>query len=177
MNLTRGWLVETWEAENDGRREWGPGAAVVDPGRTAAEPAETFERLREAVRAACAGEVEWEAKIDSGVRAALDFVASEPAATLALAEGQDEVCGERGDAVIGYFSELLGSAGPSGCGYGVSTERAIVSSLAGVVRAHLRAATTDRLPAMAPELVLLTRLPYAASAALAAPPPEVAVAS
>ena len=157
------------EAENGGgRQDAAPGATVVDPGRDAAEFADTFERLRTTIRLACAGQTQWQEKIGSGVRAVLDFVAREPTAARHLTDrGEDP--SHRADVVIAYFSELLGGATPAGLPYGVSTEEAIVESLAGVVRAHLRAGTTDRLPGMAPELVLLTLLPYTGSRTVGVP--------
>ena len=157
------------EAENGGgRQDAAPGAPAVASGFNGAEFADTFERLRTAVRLACAGQTQWQEKIGSGVRAVLEFVAREPTAARELTErGEDP--SQRADAVIDYFSELLGGAAPAGRPYGVSTDQAIVESLAGVVRAHLRAGTTDRLPGMAPELVLLTLLPYSGSQAVGRP--------
>ncbi|HEX6971463.1 MAG TPA: hypothetical protein VF234_04535 [Limnochordia bacterium] len=161
-------MLDLREAEIDGaRRGAAAGAAVVAPSRGEADFAGAFARLQEAVGAACAGHTEWQERIGSGVRAVLDFVAREPLAARELT-GRGEAPSPSAEAVIAYFSNLLGNAAPQGRPFSVSTDQAIVESLAGVVRAHLRAGTEDRLPGMAPELTLLTLLPYSGSGAAAA---------
>lgn len=163
----------TWEAENGGGRQAAaPGAAVIDPELEAVLFSDTFERLRSAVRTECAGQSQWQDKISTGLRVVLEFVAREPTAARRLTKW-DEGPDSRADTVIAYFSDLLGRAAPEGRPFGVSTDQAIVESLAGVVRAHIRAGTTDRLPAMAPELSLFALLPYTGSGAVGAPESKV----
>jgi hypothetical protein len=162
--------IRAREAEHGGggRQEAASGAAVVaSPSFAGAqlspgEFASAFERIRDAVQSACAGQTQWEQKIRSGVCAVLDFVARDPQAARALTYRAADR-GRGADSVIAYFSKLLDDATPDGRPYGVSTDQAIVESLAGVVRAHVRSGTADRLPGMAPELVLLTLLPYTMS--------------
>jgi hypothetical protein len=166
MTFPDGLPVGMREAKADGSRQAAaPGATVAASHREAGDFAEIIERLQDAVRAACAGQTEWQAKIGRGVQAVLDFIARDPVAGRELTD-RGEGQGGQADAVIAYFSELLGRAAPGGRPYGVSTDQAIVESLAGVVRAHLRAGTTDRLPGMAPGLILLTLLPYSGSGAV-----------
>jgi hypothetical protein len=50
----------------------------------------------------------------------------------------------RAGEVIEYFAELLSSAAPTGVRYEISTDEAIVESIAVVVRAHLRSGTGER---------------------------------
>lgn len=169
MTSLRQGLVRARETEHGGggREQAGSSAAVVSPPTlpdTQLSPAEfaaTFERLRDAVLSACAGQTQWERKIGSGVCAVLDFVARDPQGARALTSRVADR-GRRADSVTAYFSKLLGDVAPDRP-YGVSTDQAIVESLAGVVRAHVRSGTTERLPAMAPELVLLALLPYTMS--------------
>jgi hypothetical protein len=164
MAYADGLPVGMRDIEIDGARRDGASGATVVAEPAAGDFSEIFERLQAAVGAACAGQAAWQEKIGCGVRAVLEFVAREPAAARELTDRAEEP--GSAEAVLAYFSSLLGGAAPGGRPYGVSTDQAIVESLAGVVRAHLRAGTTDRLPGMAPELILLALLPYSGAGAV-----------
>ena len=138
--------------------EWRPPSAEFLP---------SFDRLREAVRKACAGHSVWEERVVAGVEAALGFAAAEPAAAHALtidARRQPAGNGDREDEVIAFFAELLRDGAPARQRFPVASNDGIIESIATVVRGHLLAGTSDRLVSLAPDLVYLTLLPYSGSA-------------
>lgn len=121
----------------------------------------SIERLEEVVRAACARQEEWPARVAAGICAALDFAATNPERARALA-----IDSRVTDFDLGYLpmveqlSELLGAEAPSDRGAVASTEQALVGGIVTVVADHLRSGRANRLPELAPELVYLTLLPY-----------------
>jgi hypothetical protein len=123
----------------------------------------SFEALKGAVRSACARQLEWEAKVVVGVRAALEFAAANPGCAHALtiaARRESPPGGHREEEVISYFAALLGEDAPPQWPAPAASEEGLVESIAIVVRGHLLAETTDQLPARAPDLVYLTLMPY-----------------
>jgi hypothetical protein len=123
----------------------------------------SFEALKGAVRRASARQLEWEAKVVAGVRAALEFAAAAPASAHALtiaARRQNPPGGHREEEVIAYFSALLGEGAPRQSRAPVASEEGLVESIAIVVRGHLLSEATDQLPIRAPDLVYLTLMPY-----------------
>lgn len=144
----------------------GPG----QPGETAAarvrrageDFSASFAQLKAAVSEACTGGEDWEARVAAGIRAVLEFAAESPGAARALtvqARGGDSKV-DREREVIAHFAELLGKVAPCEERFGVSTDRGVVESIATVIRAHVLAGTTDRLPEAAPDLVYLALMPY-----------------
>lgn len=128
----------------------------------------SLRALQEAVRKACAGQSEWEAKIAAGIRATLDFAAVEPAAVHALtidAQRQASTFGDRQQEVIAYFAGLLAEVAPSGARHQTSSDESIVESIALIIRGHLLSGEADQLPLLAPDLVYLILMPYAGIAA------------
>jgi len=158
--------VRRREADGGGvRQDAGPGAsAAVRRRASGGEFAVSFKRLQEAVGFACERQAEWEAKVVAGIRVVLDFAVANPTAARDLADrGKDS--SQRAGEVIAFFSELLGDVAPSERRFAVSTDEAIVESVAVLVRGHLLAGTTDQLPELAPEVIHLALLPYIGSAA------------
>jgi hypothetical protein len=119
----------------------------------------TFLRLQSAIGQACGRHRDWEAKIVAGIHAAFGFAAGEPTAARILTGGDGEA-GKRADEVVAYFVDLIDEVAPSRQRHAISTDEAIVESIAILVRSHLRAGTIDELLALAPEVVSLTLLPY-----------------
>jgi hypothetical protein len=123
----------------------------------------SFLALKDVVRNACAAETEWQARIAVGLRAVLEFAASDPAAARALtiqARRGDPKEADRQDQVLAYFAELLSEIAPAETRFAVSTDQGIVDSVATIVRGHLLGRTEDQLPGLAPELVYVALLRY-----------------
>jgi hypothetical protein len=123
----------------------------------------SFLQLQDAVREACTGQTQWPARVVAGIKAALAFAAAEPAKAEALTvrarrprSGEPDREGE----VIDFFAGLISAVAPAERRFRVSTDEAIVESIAAVVRGHLRGGTAEQLPAAAPDLVYLTLMPY-----------------
>ena len=84
-------------------------------------------------------EAEWEARVGAGVRAALEFAA----ATSGGGPGPDDrgrgadAAGDRQDDLIAYFTQLLNDAAPAEKLFPIAADRAMVASIAMIVRSHL----------------------------------------
>jgi hypothetical protein len=131
--------------------------------RPAAEFLPSFVALQDAVSRACAEQGAWQAKVAAGIRAALEFAAADRAGAHALtidARRQRLEGGDREQEVIGYFAALLAGVAPAEKGLPISTDEGTIESIATVVRGHLIAGTTERLPGLAPELIYLALMPY-----------------
>jgi hypothetical protein len=125
----------------------------------------SFLQLQDAVRDACTREGEWEARVVAGIRATLEFVAENPARAEALTVRARRSRPPRRDRdpereVLGYFAGLLGAVAPAERRFPISTDEAIVESIATIVRGHLLGGTADQLPGIAPDLVYLALMPY-----------------
>jgi hypothetical protein len=128
----------------------------------------SFRALQDAVRKACAGQSEWQARVAAGIRASLDFAAAEPAAAHALtidAQRQASTFGDRQREVIAYFAALLAEVAPTGARHPISSDESILESIALIIRGHLLSDKTDQLPLLAPDLVYLVLMPYTGIAA------------
>jgi hypothetical protein len=120
-------------------------------------------QLQDAVRAACTSQPEWQGRVVAGIKAALEFAATEPAKAEALtvrARRPGPGDRDREREVIGFFAGLLDAVAPDEKLFPVSTDEAIVESIAAIVRGHLRGGTAEELPDAAPDLVYLTLMPY-----------------
>ncbi len=123
----------------------------------------SFEELRDRVELACDGHREWEAKVVAAIRAVVDFTIASPAKALALTvearrPGSDDR--QRADEVIAYFAERLADVAPREQRAPVSSDAAIVESMAMIVRGHLLSHTVEQLTEAAPDLVYLALVPY-----------------
>jgi hypothetical protein len=123
----------------------------------------SFLEIQQLVHEACKHEARWEAKVVAGIRAALEFAASEPAKARALTlSARRPACGERypEQVVISYFAGEIGAVAPRARRVPISTDEGIVEAIALLVRGHLLDGAEGRLPAVAPELVYLVLMPY-----------------
>jgi hypothetical protein len=122
----------------------------------------SFDQLKGEVREACGGESAWEARVFAGVRAALGFAAAHPgeARALTIEAGGADAAVDRQNEVIAYFTRLLGEAAPSEKLFPIAADRAMVASIAMIVRSHLVAGSARQLPDLAPDLTYLILLPY-----------------
>jgi hypothetical protein len=123
----------------------------------------SFVALQEAVREACAKQIEWEAKIVGGIYATLEFAAEDADAAGALTINARERATQQIDPeqeVITYFAELLAAVTPTPMLFPICNEESLVESISVVVRAHLQAGTSRKLPEHAPDLAYLTLMPY-----------------
>jgi hypothetical protein len=124
----------------------------------------SFSALQDAVRRACAAETQWQARVVVGLRAALEFAATDPAGASALtiqARRGDPAEPDRQDEVIAYFADLIGEVTPDHTLVPISrTDEGLVDSIATVVRASLIAGMAEQLPGLVPDLVYLTLMPY-----------------
>jgi hypothetical protein len=128
--------------------------------------AASFEQLQREVREACGREEAWEARVVAGVRAALEFAAAHPGETRALTieAGAADASVDRQDKVITYFTRLLGESAPSEKLFPIAADRAMVASIAMIIRSHLVSGSVRRLPDLAPDLAYMILMPYAGQA-------------
>ncbi len=158
--------MNTGAANGSGRGRQGPaGVSAAARVRTEGDDfSASFAQLQEEVRRACALHSPWEARVVAALESALDFVSAHPGKAKALTvnarrpqdgEGEDP---ER--AVIAYFAARLGDAAPAERRFPISTDVAIVESIATIVRGHLVEGTTSELPKVGPDLVYLSLMPY-----------------
>jgi hypothetical protein len=163
-------------------REWqpvvGPQASGGRQSRREAAPApigrraqgesfsDSFDQLQREVRGACGRETAWEARVVAGVRAALEFAAAHPgeARALTIEASAADVAVDRQDDVITYFAKLLGEAAPAERLFPIAADRAMVSSIAMIVRSHLVSGSVRQLPALAPDLAYMVLMPHAGQA-------------
>jgi hypothetical protein len=131
--------------------------------RGEAEFLPSFAALQAAVRKACARQTEWQAKIGVGIRAALDFAATDPVAAHALtfdARRQGSRTDNRQKELVEHFAAEIAAVAPAEERFQVSTNEGIVETAAQFVRGHLLAGRATELPRLAPELIHLALLPY-----------------
>jgi len=126
----------------------------------------SFDQLQREVREACAREEAWEARVVAGVRAALEFAAAHPgeARALTIEAAAVDAAVDRQDDVISYFTKLLGEAAPSRKLFPIAADRAMVASIAMIVRSHLVSGSVRQLPDLAPDLAYMILMPYAGPA-------------
>lgn len=123
----------------------------------------SFSRMQDAVRKACTGHSEWEAKVAAGIRATLEFAAAHPGQAEALTIKARHREPERVDPerdVITHFAELLAEVAPSHRLFPISTNESIVEAIAIVIRGHLLDGTAGELPGKAVDLIYLALIPF-----------------
>jgi hypothetical protein len=141
----------------------GAETAAARARRGKAEFRACFAALQDVIGEACAAGGEWESRVASGVRAALEFVAADPEAALTLtvrARRVTAAAGTREDEVLAHLEAQLDRVTPSHRRFDVGTNRGAVDAIATIVRGNLLAGRAERLPSLAPELVELTLMPY-----------------
>jgi AcrR family transcriptional regulator len=128
---------------------------------------EAVGRIRNSVRVACADEeIEWARRVRDGLRALLEFLASEPAvASLTLVEGLRAGRGvyDRYQAALeGFVPWLQQGAPPSPAGGRVPQEmdEAVVGGVASLVGRRVLSGQVEALDALLPEAVEFTLTPY-----------------
>ena len=158
-------MLVSQENGDGGRRQTPSGetrAAAARRGKASFLP--SFAALKDRVAKACGGEEAWEAQVVAGVRAVLEFAAADPQAAHALTveapassrrarstssrrrSPTSPACSARRSEVERRFT--------------LSTEEALVESIATIIRGHLQLGTADELPGIAPDLVYITLMPY-----------------
>jgi hypothetical protein len=121
----------------------------------------SFEQAKGRVRAACAEQHEWPAKVAAGIRGAVDFCVSNPEAAQILvietrtAEGEGDY-----NEMVGGFARFIYEDARSDRRSAGPTDEALIGAIAAVVAHHLRSDRLDRLEEAVPELVCLALLPY-----------------
>jgi hypothetical protein len=65
----------------------------------------------------------------------------------------------REEDVIAYFTRLFGDAAPEKL-FPITNDRAMIASVAMIIRSHLVAGSVTDLPELAPDLVYLILMPY-----------------
>jgi hypothetical protein len=125
-----------------------------------------FARLQVCIESACVAEAEWPAQASAGIRAALDFAASNPAAartltTEALAGGLTGY--DRYNRMVSHLGEWLlpGRAlRPEGERLPEITEKAMVGGVAMLVAQRVDLGRHAELPELAAEAVQFALTPY-----------------
>ncbi len=123
-------------------------------------------RLQVRIESACVSEAAWPAQVAAGIRAALAFAASDPAAartltTEALAGGRAGY--ERYDRMISHLSEWLlpgRELQPQGKRLPEITEKAMVGGVAMLVAQRVDLGRHAELPELAPEAIQFALTPY-----------------
>lgn len=145
-------------AENEGAGRGGDDPAAPGGGLFP----QALRAFEASVAEACAGSREWPEQIAAGVCAGVDFAIANAEVTRAWTTESMAESGSGSDyeAVISRLAELLRERAPSGARPPVSTEKALVAGIVGLVGDHIRIGRLDRLEDLRPELVLLALLPY-----------------
>jgi hypothetical protein len=125
-----------------------------------------FARLQVRIESACVAEAEWPARVNAGIRAAIAFAATDPAAaktltTEALAGGRAGY--ERYDRMVSHLGEWLlpGRAlRPEGAPLPEITEKAMVGGVAMLVAQRVDLGRHAELPELAAEAVQFALTPY-----------------
>lgn len=127
---------------------------------------EAFDRLAGTIFRACAGVLEWPAKVAAAVAAAIRFAVESPGEARLLifdAVGAEPELAAR---VLASNEHLVGMlrAGREHCPQAAMlpelTERAMIGAATTIVGNRLMRGQADRLPALEPELVQLILIPY-----------------
>jgi hypothetical protein len=131
--------------------------------RGTAEFGPSFAALKVAVGRACAPEAEWEARVVAGIRSVIGFALDDLAAARALTVCAGALSSDENDLegdLLAYFEERLKEVAPGEMLFPISSAAGIVETAAILIRGHLLAGTPEKLPALGPELVYLTLMPY-----------------
>lgn len=139
---------------------------MSDPAQQPDEFAAAFARLQVRVETACAAESEWPAEVAAGVRAALRFAATHPAAADLLTNGA-LASGPEGHAryerMLDHFAARLRAGRterPEGERLPEITEKALVGGLAMLVAQRLDRGREAELPGAGAEVVQFVLTPY-----------------
>lgn len=157
-------MLVSQENGDGGRHPTAPGetaAAAARRGKARFLP--SFAALKDHVAEACAGEESWEAQVVAAIRAVLEFAAADPQGAHALTvDARRHTAGEVDleHEAIGYFAGLLRQVVKVERPFAISTEEALIESIATLIRGHLQLGTPDELPGLAPDLVYITLMPY-----------------
>jgi len=127
------------------------------------DPACALSGLRRAVLHDCRRNPEWPAKVAAGICAALEFAATD--LLLARLLTIDAVADRPGGddlyrRMVTEFAELLRAEAPTDKRLPVTTDEAVVDSIARLIGVHLRAGRQDELVKIGPDLAQLALLPY-----------------
>jgi hypothetical protein len=145
----------------NGRRGEG---ALAPIGRRTPGPefSASLDQLRKDVQRACSRQSGWEARVVAGITAALEFAAAHPGETRALTidAHRTDAAGDRQDDVIAYFTKLFADAVPSEKLFPITSDRAMIASIAMIIRSHLVVGSVSDLPDLAPDLSYLILMPY-----------------
>lgn len=114
--------------------------------------------LEAAILDACAGEVEWPARIAAGIYAGVDFAIARPQMVEIVSLDADPVRGY--EVMIGRFAGFLRVRAPIERRLPGTPDETLVAGIVGMVGDHIRLGRTDRLTELRADLVLLTLLPY-----------------
>lgn len=125
-----------------------------------------FERFVSRLTRTCETQASWPLKVKVGIGVALDLAAASPAGArflvLTSLAANPELTRQAIEA-RDRLARLLASVraeSPQGAALPALTEQTLIGGLIGVVSAQLVAGEAENLPALAPELVQLTLLPY-----------------
>jgi len=140
--------------------------AARHPDESAATFESAFARLRAGIESACGGQPDWPSGVAGGIRAALEFAATQPAAaraltTEALAAGGPGFA--RYTLLISYLCDLLAPGRverPEAERLPKETERALAGGIAMLVAQRLDTGKHADLPALAPEATQFVLTPY-----------------
>ena len=128
--------------------------------------ASLFERFISRLAQTCRSQTEWPLKVKVGIGVTLDLAAASPveARFLTLESlAVDPALARQRMESRGRLSRLLAAGrteAPRGAFLPGITEQALVAGIAGVISSQLIGGEAEHLPALAPQLVELTLLPY-----------------
>ncbi|HET7444211.1 MAG TPA: TetR/AcrR family transcriptional regulator [Solirubrobacterales bacterium] len=143
-----------------------------------------FDRLISRLAQTCEAQATWPLKVKVGIGAALDLAAASPLEARFLIVDSvvaDVELARRGIEARDRLARILaaGRTEPAGGAAALPavSEQVLISGIVGVISARLASGEAEHLPALAPELVQLTLLPYlgpeAAAGMARRPPPTV----
>ncbi|HEX6455882.1 MAG TPA: hypothetical protein VF009_05120 [Solirubrobacterales bacterium] len=122
-----------------------------------------MDRFRVAVLGACAGVVEWPAKVAAAIYAGLDFAAGDPTAAKLLASGafdSEEATQRRYWDTVGKLTDQMREGSPKPDAVPRSADEASLAGVTAIAANRIRTERPDQLSAIAPELVQLVLLPH-----------------
>lgn len=125
-----------------------------------------FERFIDRLMRTCRSQSEWPLKVKVGIGATLDLAAASPVEARFLMMGSlavDPALARQGMEARDRLSRLLvhgRTEVPRGAALPGITEQVVVAGIVGVISSQLIGGEAEQLPALAPQLVELTLLPY-----------------
>lgn len=128
--------------------------------------ASLFERFISRLAQTCQSQTEWPLKVKVGIGVTLDLAAASPVEarfltleSLAVDPALARQAMESRDRLSRLLAPIRTEA-PRGAALPGITEQILVGGIAGVIASQLVAGDAEQLPALAPQLVELTLLPY-----------------